>query len=134
MCDLVVELASGEWVPWCPQDNRGSARSQQQTKSFSDEATPYLDLIQRARYVLRVLPLPASEMPPAGEALFAHGLLTLAMAPCAGGCVERVCVMNVSDRLVRVHHGMRLLEGSPPPPSQPTSPPRPGSDTDDGTP
>jgi hypothetical protein len=132
MRDLVVELTSEEWVPWCPQDNRGSARSQQQANRSVEDA-PALDLVQRARYLLRVSPLPASELPPGGEALFAHGLLTLPLAPAAGGgCVERVCVMNVSDRLVRVHHGMRLLTGSPP---QPPSPPRPASDgEEDATP
>ena len=108
MHDVTLELAVDEWIPMGPQDNR--SRSQQKANKFIDDA-PALDLLQRARYVLRIAPLPRDQLPHTGEALYAHGLLVqYVSSDCA--VVDKICVINLSDKIVKVHDGMKLTGSS----------------------
>lgn len=116
MHDVTLELAADEWIPMGPQDNR--SRSQQKANKFIEDA-PALDLLQRARYVLRIAPLPRDQLPHTGEALFSHGLLVQYLAS-DRAFVDKVCVVNLSDKIVKVHDGMKLTGAST---SRPQTPP-----------
>ncbi len=105
----MVELSVDEWVLMSPQDNR--CRSHQQANKMMDDAA-VIDLIQRVRYVLRVRPIPRNELPLTGEALYVHGLILHFMAT-EEDFVTRVCAMNVSDKLVKVYNGMKLINACP---------------------
>lgn len=116
MQGLKLQIHADEWVRVHPQDNR-SPFYQHANKAF--EGSPGLELLQRARYVLRVQPLRAP-LPSTGEALFTHGLLLQYMTS-QGDVVDRVCAVNISDKIVKVYDGMCLSPAEGPPLAQEVS-------------
>jgi hypothetical protein len=112
MATLRIRLDAAEDVVMRTHDNK--ALHHRCTKLV--DGVPVLDLVPRARYLLRALPLPDGL--PAGAAaaaLFEHALL-LEPWPEPDGSVRRVVVVNLADRLYRLQDGQPLGDRDAPSP------------------
>jgi len=71
------------------------------------DGAPALDLIPRARYQLRIDPLPSVDFTCRANVLFEHGLLLEPWLE-PDGFVRKVVALNLADRLFRTHDGQLL--------------------------
>ena len=99
-----LNLENGELIEMCTYDNRHL--SMKCTKYHEGE--PTVDLLPRIRYWLRIdAAQSAARVRSSSQLFFNSGLIVIPEEP-LDGAIQRVAVMNLSEKAVRVWRGLEL--------------------------